>query len=203
MKPRDFPEREMVPPRSYVREAVIAVMALLVMMVFGTLLHSCRNWTRSESAELAIAKSHTWGLATSIAQQPPVSFAQVDALVTTTRGVHDELRHEEARAWVMRDLLDLGAAQELLQRVELGEQLIARGWHGLEPAQSLILAAAARRDMAENRRRAFGALWRFRVLFGPMPGAVNGLPPVAPPVSSSAPAAPSSAPSAAAPPRRH
>lgn len=203
MKPRDFPEREMLPPRSYVREAVAAVMLLLVMGALGALMKSCRNWNRTEAAELAIAKSHTWALATSIAQQPPISVAQVDALVTSTRSVHDELRHEEARAWVMRDLLDLGAAHELLQRAEINDQSVARGWPGLEPAHSLILAAAARRDMAENRRRAIGALWRFRVLFGPLPVSVNASPASAPLTASSAPAASFSASSVAAQPRRH
>ncbi|MGM9483298.1 hypothetical protein ACS5PN_19030 [Roseateles sp. NT4] len=164
----DLPPPNVTPSRPHWQRAMVGAAILMTLGALISRLTSCAPGFEEAAAakERATAQLHTLSLATSIARQPPVSVAQVDELLTTTRVVRDRLRDEEARAWVMRDVIELSAARQAWQLAEQRDSL-ANAAQGRDAAGN-GLAAHWRWEAAEYRRRAAATLWRFRQL-APMP----------------------------------
>lgn len=200
----DLPPPNVTPSRPHWRRVVVGAAVLMTLGALISRLTSCAPGLEEASAakERATAQLHTLSLATSIGRQPPVSVAQVDELLVTTRAVRDRLRDEEARAWVMRDLIELSAARQAWQLAEQQDSL-ANAVRGREAAEN-ALAAHWRLDAAEYRRRAAATLWRFRQLAPPQWPQLQQAPQaaVAPASSASAAAPAASKPAAPQPPRR-
>jgi hypothetical protein len=185
MKPYELPELDTTPPRPHWRRVVVGAAMLMALgaLVFK-LLTSCA-WGHDETGaakELAAAQLHTVSLATSIAGYPPVSVAQVDDLLKATRATLDRLRDEEARAWVMRDVIELDSVRQAWQLAEQQERQ-ASALRGKGPLET-TLAANWRLEAAEYRRRADAMLWRFRMLAPPQ--VPRGLSAAAPAASAAA-----------------
>lgn len=188
MKPYDLPELGVTPARPHWRRALVGAVVLMALGALAARLLTGVSWGRDDTAaarELTAAQLHSVSLASSIASNPPVSVAQIDDLLQPTRAILNRLRDEEARAWVMRDVLDLDSARQAWQLAESKESLASLPV--VQDAMTVALITTFRYEAAEHRRRAAGMLWRLRQLAPPqLPRSVA--PPAVPASAAPAPA---------------
>jgi hypothetical protein len=135
------------------------VFGILLFMALGAV--ALKLWQalpdRSEATwitDLAIAHRHTTSLARALTEQPPVSVAQADDMLASVRRARARLKDEEARAWLMQDLVDLDWARASLQQAETSERSAIN--------LDALAAASIRGEAYESRRKAMLALGRIR-----------------------------------------